>query len=89
MGEFEMVFKCPFCSSAIEIVGLKSLVCSNNHTFDIAKQGYVNLMAHPITTKYDKELFESRKIIADSGFFELLNKMMSELIKREVRSDQR
>ncbi|KYD04450.1 putative RNA methyltransferase [Saccharococcus caldoxylosilyticus] len=85
INKFEKIFQCPICSSPMGIVDLKSLVCSNNHTFDIAKQGYVNLMTRPLATKYDKELFESRKIIAENGFFEPLHKMISEWIKNEVR----
>nr|WP_309138313.1 methyltransferase domain-containing protein [Parageobacillus sp. VR-IP] len=85
ISKFEKIFQCPICLSPMGIVNSKSLVCSNNHTFDIAKQGYVNLMTRPLATKYDKELFESRKIIAENGFFEPLHKMISEWIKNEVR----
>ncbi len=68
INKFEKIFQCPICSSPMGIVDLKSLICSNNHTFDIAKQGYVNLMTRSLASRYDKELFESRKIIAESGF---------------------
>ncbi|OAT72530.1 putative RNA methyltransferase [Parageobacillus thermoglucosidasius] len=88
INKFEKIFQCPICSSPMGIVDLKSLICSNNHTFDIAKQGYVNLMTRSLATRYDKELFESRKIIAESGFFELLYKMVSEWIKNEVRLEE-
>ena len=77
------MFKCPVCSAAMGIVDQKSLICQNNHTFDLAKQGYVNLVAHPVATKYDKELFESRKLIAESGFFEPLSKTIVDLITKE------
>ena len=36
-------FICPVCKEKLCIQN-KSLVCSNNHTFDIAKSGYVNLL---------------------------------------------
>lgn len=89
INKFEKIFQCPICSSPMGIVDLKSLICSNNHTFDIAKQGYVNLMTRSLATRYDKELFESRKIIAESGFFEPLYKMVvSEWIKNEVRLEE-
>ncbi|KYD21896.1 Ribosomal RNA large subunit methyltransferase A [Parageobacillus toebii] len=42
------------------------------------------MMTRSLATKYDKELFESRKIIAENGFFEPLYKMISEWIKNEV-----
>jgi len=78
--KFEHIFQCPICSTSMEIIDLKSFVCMNKHTFDIAKQGYVNVMTYSPSTKYDKELFESRKTIIDEGFFEPLHKTMSELI---------
>jgi 23S rRNA (guanine745-N1)-methyltransferase len=83
MNRFETIFQCPICSAAMGIVEQKSLICKNNHTFDLAKQGYVNLVTHPLATKYDKELFESRKLIAESGFFEPLCQTIVELITKE------
>lgn len=84
MCQYESIFKCPVCAATMAIVDSKSLVCSKNHTFDLAKQGYVNLVTRPLATKYDKELFESRKMIAESGFFEPLSEMIASLIKEEV-----
>ena len=36
-------FICPVCKEKLYAQN-KSLVCNNNHTFDIAKSGYVNLL---------------------------------------------
>ena len=70
-------FRCPICKETIKVVELKSLVCSNNHTFDFAKQGYVNLLTSSSTSHYDKELFEARKrIIMESNLFSLLHKQI-------------
>jgi 23S rRNA (guanine745-N1)-methyltransferase len=89
LNKFEEIFKCPVCSSPMRIVDLKSIICTNNHNFDIAKQGYVNFMTRSLLTRYDKELFESRKIIVENRFFEPLHKMISEWIKSEVRLDEK
>lgn len=35
---------CPVCAAPLEQSG-RALVCSNRHSFDIARQGYVNLLA--------------------------------------------
>lgn len=48
---------------------LKSIVCINNHCFDISRSGYLNLLLKPSKTQYDKELFESRDITCNMGFF--------------------
>ncbi|NLJ72406.1 MAG: methyltransferase domain-containing protein [Syntrophomonadaceae bacterium] len=64
-------FRCPICHSDIAISN-HSLICSNNHTYDISKQGYVNLLANYRPSKYDKHLFASRRIINELGFFDPL-----------------
>ena len=38
-----MVLRCPICKEKLNIAG-KSYLCSNRHSFDIARQGYVNLL---------------------------------------------
>lgn len=79
ISEHESILKCPICGLSVEVQNLKSITCSNRHTFDIAKQGYLNLMTHPIKTNYDRSLFEARrKVIAESSFFSPLH---TEIIK--------
>ncbi|MDN4606426.1 putative RNA methyltransferase [Sporosarcina highlanderae] len=74
----EELFKCPICSSGIEMVDHKQLVCNNMHTFDLAKTGYVNLAPQAHTTKYDRSLFEARAEVMGSGFFSpVLDKLCS------------
>lgn len=63
------LFRCPICSSAMELVEEARLVCERNHSFDLSKQGYVNLAPQAHATKYDQSLFKARKIVIDSGFF--------------------
>lgn len=85
-SEQEGIFRCPVCSSPMKMVDFKSLICSNRHCFDLAKQGYVNLLPASLKTKYDKQMFESRKIIYQSGFFEPLLEKISERIINELHS---
>lgn len=73
------LLSCPHCNSSMEYNG-KSILCTNNHCFDLAKQGYVNLLTHGIKTKYDKELFLARKSLHMMGFYEPLDKAISTLI---------
>lgn len=74
------LFACPICGETMEIHEQGSVVCTVNHSFDIAKQGYVNFMTHPATSKYSKELFESRMSIINSGLYDTLQKEIAELI---------
>lgn len=85
VSDFEYIFKCPICNSSMRVFELKSLICSNNHTFDFARQGYINLLTHSVKTKYGKQLFEARrKLIVEGGFFEPLTQAIAEVIKKQV-----
>lgn len=77
------LFKCPICDSSMEIQQLKSMTCANRHTFDFAKQGYLNLMTNAVKTNYDRALFEARrKVIVDSDFFNPLHTEMTKIIDK-------
>ncbi|GKU80487.1 putative RNA methyltransferase [Paenibacillus sp. L3-i20] len=81
LSQYEDMFRCPICSTSVEVVNLSSLICSNHHCFDLSKQGYVNLLTHSVKTKYDKKLFESRKMINESGFFDpLINRICENIM---------
>jgi 23S rRNA (guanine745-N1)-methyltransferase len=81
VSTFESIFACPICKSSMEVLEFKSLVCSNHHTFDFAKQGYINLATHSVNTKYSKELFEARrKLIIEGAFFDPLSHAVAEII---------
>src|SRR5699024_12220452 len=55
ISEIVNVFRCPLCHSSMKVMNLKSIICLNNHTFDIAKQGYINMMIRPANSHYDKQ----------------------------------
>lgn len=81
----EAIFKCPLCNNPMEIENDKSLVCVNRHCFDISKYGYVNMLLKPPKNKYSKEMFLSRRIICNRGFFEPLLEQISQIIIEKVR----
>jgi len=71
---------CPICESGMYINDLR-LICKNKHAFDIARQGYANLLNQVINTNYNKQLFESRKrLITNTSFFTNLHEKITELI---------
>ncbi len=75
------IFRCPICHRSMKVIDFKSLICSNNHTFDFAKQGYVNMLTRPSNQHYDKKLFEARqKIIMESNLYSSLHEKVSEII---------
>ncbi|WP_237563776.1 putative RNA methyltransferase [Halalkalibacter okhensis] len=69
VSKFETIFACPICKSSMKVMDFKSLICSYHHTFDFAKQGYMNLTTHSVNTKYSKGLFEARRKLMNEGAF--------------------
>jgi 23S rRNA (guanine745-N1)-methyltransferase len=82
VSEIINVFRCPICHSPMKVIDFKSIICSNHHTFDFAKQGYVNMMTRPSNSHYNKKLFEARqKMIMKGDLYALLHEKISEIIK--------
>ena len=78
MNDHIGLFACPICQTQMVVREQGSLCCEGNHTFDIAKQGYVNMMTHAASSKYSKELFESRSAIIASGLYDRLEATIAE-----------
>ena len=74
------LFACPICQKTMGVYDQGRLTCVTNHSFDIAKQGYVNMLTHSAASKYSKDLFESRKTIIESGLYDPLEEKIAELI---------
>ena len=60
--------RCPLCFASLAVRG-RSLVCAQNHTFDIARQGYAGF-ADGGSREYDGALWDARAIVAQRGFFD-------------------
>ncbi|HFI0620790.1 TPA: putative RNA methyltransferase [Streptococcus suis] len=68
----DQFFACPHCGQALGL-DLNSLRCPNRHTFDIAKQGYVNLAPQvKQSANYHKSSFENRQAFLESGYYDHL-----------------
>ncbi|WP_370979223.1 23S rRNA (guanine(745)-N(1))-methyltransferase [Agaribacterium sp. ZY112] len=90
-----MNYRCPLCQQTLSLQD-RSFRCDNNHCFDIAKEGYVNLL--PVQNKKSKSpgdspaMMQSRRRFLQSGFYqnfagaqqELLKKHRSEKINRII-----
>lgn len=70
-----MYFVCPVCNSKLNKTD-KAYICENNHSFDISKEGYVNLlMSQQSSLKRhgdDKTMVKARRDFLSRGFYELL-----------------
>lgn len=82
------LFHCPICASYIHLKDGSQLVCEQNHSFDLSKQGYVNLAPQAHMTKYNRSLFEARKTIMTSGFFQPVLDYLTVLIDEHIKPIQ-
>jgi len=62
------LLRCPLCGGAFSRRE-NSLVCPKRHTYDIARQGYVNFVPGQKDMFYKKELFESRAQVFAAGVY--------------------
>jgi len=73
-------FACPICQENLTLIET-SLKCSNRHSFDLAKFGYVNLAPQiKQSTNYDKENFQNRQQILEAGFYQAILEGISDLL---------
>jgi len=63
------VYACPICGTRMKMTKSGRFICKKEHTFDVSKKGYINLINETKKTNYDKELFTSRKEILNQGFY--------------------
>lgn len=62
-------FICPVCRSPLAQEETR-YACPNRHTYDIARQGYVNLLRKKPDTLYEhKALFQARRTVYQASFF--------------------
>lgn len=77
------MFLCPICKEKLNKTE-NSYRCSNNHSFDIARQGYVNLL--PVNKKHSdnpgdsKDMVLSRREFLESGKYECFSDKLNELV---------
>lgn len=88
LNQHAEILQCPHCHQPLKVIEEKSLKCEKNHTFDVAKQGYVNLVSNGIKTAYDKTLFDSRyEIISSIGLYDELQKELVATITKNLNKE--
>ena len=86
------MFICPICKSKLNIDG-KTYRCENNHSFDIAKQGYVNLL--PVNKKHSdnpgdsKDMVLSRRAFLESGNYDCFAEKLIDIINSIFENSQK
>ena len=70
---------CPKCRSELAVIG-GTMKCKNNHSYDIAKQGYVNLvLGNSGSGGDDKEMCRSRHDFHSRDYYKCLSGLLAEI----------
>jgi len=76
-------YVCPLCTAPLQL-NQKSYVCENNHRFDLAKEGYLNLL--PVQFKHsaepgdNKQMMQARREFLEAGYYEPMAKAVAMMI---------
>lgn len=75
------LYQCPLCNSVL-LLNERTFCCENNHCFDKAKEGYVNLL--PVQFKHSKEpgdnkaMVNARRAFLEKGYYQpLIDKLVN------------
>ena len=78
---------CPYCQNPLINTGNKNYACDLNHCFDIAKEGYINLL--PVNQKKSKApgdnemMIAARRIFLELGFYDPLIDRLKTIIQTD------
>ena len=79
-------YLCPVCSAALlPAPSAKNFICQNNHCFDLAKEGYLNLL--PVQHKGsgqpgdNKQMAQARRAFLEEGYYEPAAKAAAMMIE--------
>lgn len=78
----ESLFSCPVCKKMLTVEG-RTYKCENRHCFDMAKEGYVNLLVGSKSTDFsgdDKQMVASRTRFLEGGYYAPLRDKICSLI---------
>lgn len=77
-----MSYQCPLCQHPLTLTG-QTYACENRHQFDVAKEGYVNLMpAHHKRSKDpgdNKEMMQARRRFLEGGHYDPMRDQVATL----------
>ncbi|HAY73884.1 MAG TPA: methyltransferase [Ruminococcaceae bacterium] len=85
-------FICPVCMDSLKKTD-GTMKCENGHCFDIAKQGYVNLLQSQKSSAKrhgdDKLMVKSRSDFLNKGYYDILARKISERVGELICDDMR
>lgn len=72
------LLSCPLCGGAF-VLDHAMLRCSNGHSFDLAKEGYVNLLRKKVLGD-TKEMVLARRAFFDKGYYQPVSDLLNQLL---------
>lgn len=75
------MYKCPVCSCKLKCTE-NGLACDNGHSFDTARQGYVNLLVGGGKHGDDDTMMTARESFLSLGHYEKLSELVFDLLCR-------
>ncbi|MBE6132083.1 MAG: methyltransferase domain-containing protein [Erysipelotrichaceae bacterium] len=85
------ILYCPHCKNELNQIG-NTFKCVNNHSYDISKKGFVNLLLanqhHSDNSGDEKGMILSRVRFLNTGKYDLLRDLITETIKSSLDSSK-
>lgn len=79
------LLRCPVCKGSLKRVENR-YVCSQEHSFDVARQGYLNLLMSQRSSNRqhgdDRGMVEARRNFLEKGYYQPLRNALVEAVKR-------
>ncbi|RZI48118.1 putative RNA methyltransferase [Lactococcus kimchii] len=80
--------KCPVCNQLLQRTE-KTYCCVNKHTFDLAKEGYLNLLLNAKKTAGDsKEMMNARRNFLAKAYYEKLSDYVNQILLDTFSAEQ-
>ncbi len=74
------LLRCPICKGKLQL-SERTYRCINNHTFDKAKQGYVNLhLSNKKNSGDDKAMVQSRRDFLEKDYYKNISNVVNEIV---------
>lgn len=87
--EERMIFNCPNCALSLH-KSASTWICENRHTFDIAKEGYINLLfpakGQSKIAGDSADMIQARRAIHEAGIYEPLAATLYDVIREHIQT---
>ena len=82
------ILTCPICQTHFTQVG-NAIKCENTHTFDLAKEGYINLLTKKLSDSVGdtKEMLHARRAFLEYGHYQPLVSAIATLLSDYLKND--